>query len=509
MGKIRKKDKTGSIWNPKNLQQEVHAFGYDFSWKTYLLTVLCMLLLIAVIGMFFRLHVGYVAVIMVSALFLLPVLIVDMYRQMYEQKRFSDICDYMEQVLYSFRKEQKVLRALKECYNAFPDGMMKQSIGEAVNYIEAGEVKAEAGILTEALQLIEKRYACEKLHTVHELLISAEERGGEVERSIELLVEDIEVWKRQVYRLQKSKKVCHMDCILSIIVAAFVCGVDMYVMNAVKGMTYASGDINIFDVTVVQWTSFLFVLLCFFAFYKSSKRLTDDWLKKELPKEKLLLKSYEYVASYDEGREQKRSVLMALPLLLLGVLFYFFISKAGSIIFLVIAAFILFQHRFSYRMSRRDVERALYQVFSEWMMDMSLLLQTNNVQVAIMKSIPKAEKILRGELEALSERIRKEPGDVRSYTVFCEKYDIPEIGTCMKMLYSISESGAGDVQTQIENLVCHVHKLQEKEAEIRNENISFQMRSICFYPVAGTSVKLFVDMTAGTFLILNLFQMAF
>ena len=96
-GRNRKNAKSagdaGSIWNPKNLQKEVHAFGYDFSFKTYLLTVLAVLLLIAVVGIFFKLQAVYVAAIVIAALLMLPVLIMDVYRRMYEQKRFSDVCD--------------------------------------------------------------------------------------------------------------------------------------------------------------------------------------------------------------------------------------------------------------------------------------------------------------------------------------------------------------------------------------------------------------------------------
>lgn len=512
-GRKRKNAKSagdvGSILNPKNLQKEVHAFGYDFSFKTYLLTVLTVLLLIAVVGIFFKLQAAYVAAIGIVALLLLPVVVMNVYRRMYEQKRFSDVCDYMEQILYAFQKERKILASLEECREVFSDGMMKQGVTEAIAYIKAGQIKTDAGIFAEAFQQIEKRYPCEKLHTVHELLVNAEERGGDVENSIRLLIEDIEVWKRQVYSLQKSKKTCHTECILSIIAAAVVCGIDMYVMESVKNMMQTSKDVSVFSVTPVQLTSFFFVLICFFAFYKSSKKMTDDWLSKKVENEEQLIKSYEYVASYDENKEQVKSVMLSLPFFAGAVLSYFFVAPAVSIICIVIAVFLLFQHKFSYNMMKKEVKEALYQAFSEWMMDMSLLLQTNNVQVAIIKSIPRAERIMQSELLTLAERIKMNPGDIRSYAAFCETYDIPEISTCMKMLYSISESGGGDVQKQIENLIMHVHALEEKEAELRNENISFKMRSISFYPVVGTSAKLFIDMTMGTLLLLQMFQTAF
>lgn len=504
--KVKRQKQAGSIWNPKNLQKEVHAFGYNFHWKTYLLTIMCVLLLIAAVGVFYQLEIPYTVAAIFVALLLLPVLVVYMYKRMYEQKRFADVADYMEQVLYSFRKERKVFQALRECYDAMPDGMMKQTIGDAVGHMEAGQAGVEDDFLSEALHLIEKRYPCDKLHTVHELLISAEQRGGEVEHSIELMIEDIEVWKRQIYGLQKNKEICHLDCILSIIAGAVFCGLDMYIMNMVGGMAATGEKPSLFELTAVQISSFAFVLLCFYTFYKSSKRLTGDWLKKDRSNEKALQKSYEYVMEFSEEKEQKKSLLMAVPFLIGSIACYMLVGGAASVICLIIAGFLMVQHRISYNMSMKDVRDALYRVFPEWLMDMALLLQTNNVQVSIAESSVKAETILKQELDDLLARIKDEPENIRSYTAFCEKFDVPEISTCMKMLYSISEAGAGDVQVQIGNLVSHVHQMQEQEAQVQNENVSFRMRAICFYPIAGTSAKLLVDMLMGMFLMFQLFQ---
>ena len=509
MRKVKKRTgRPGSIWNPVNLQKEVHAFGYNFYWKTYFLTILCMLSLIIAVSIFFQMRMRYILIVIAASLGMLPVLIINMYKRMYEQKRFSDVVDYMEQILYSFEKEHKILKALKECRDAIPEGRMKQAVSDAVSYIEYGGKMNGENLYGDALQMIEKRYYCSRLHMVHELLISAEERGGAMEQSANLMIEDIEVWKRQVYGLQKNKKAYHIDCILSIIMAAFVCGLDMYIMNSVKSMTYVENDISIFGITAVQVTSFIFMLLCLFTFYKSSKRLAEDWMEQIGKKEKTLNNSYEYVMKYDAAREGKKSIFMAIPFLAIAILSCFKISKILGIVFAGIGCFLLVQHKFNYNMSKKEVEKALYKMFSAWMMDMALLLQTNNVQVAVAKSTTRAEGILKEELDMLLKRITDEPEDVKAYLQFCENFNVPEIATCMKMLYSISVSGTGNAGEQIANLIGHVHRMQEKEAELQNEEISFKMHMICAYPVVGTSGKLLVDMLMGTLLIFQLFQNA-
>lgn len=501
----RGKDRRGGIWNPVNLQKEVHAFGYNFKWSNYLLTVFSVILLLAAVGMFYKLKTAYFVPVLIVMLALVPVFLTDMYHRMYEQKRFADVTDYMEQVLYAFRKEGRILGALRECHDAMPDGLMRQTVGEAAAYIEQGNSRTGRGVAYEALEKIEEVYGCGRLHTVHELLLNMEERGGTAENSVALLLDDLECWKRQVYGLQGSKKKSHLDNIMSIVMAVFVCGADMYVMNLVKDMTDRESGASIFAMAPVQISSFLFLLACILIFYKSTRRLVKDWLQKDRADEEAVLAAWAYVRNYDEGRELRKSLLLALPLLAAAVLCYLWVTPVISVICILLMVFFLVQHRFSHSMYMRDVKNALYMAFPEWMMDMALLLQTNNVQVAIAKSAPRAEKVLQKELELLERRIGENPDDVRSYTDFCGGFDIPEITSCMKMLYSISESGSGDAERQIANLIANVHKLQERQAEIRNASVAFSMQMIFFYPVAATSVKLLVDMTSGMLLVFQLF----
>ena len=495
--KSREEWKLGSIWNPMNLQKEVHRYGYNFEWKAYLLTIFFVFLLIGAVGMFFKLEVAYIVAVGVVALFMLPVLIIDMYRRMYEQKRFADVTDYMEQILFSFRKERKVLPALRECEAALPDGQMRAAIREAVTYVEAGTATTEGGVYTEALALIEKRYPCKKIHTVHELLVSAEERGGDVGTSIDLMVEDIEVWKRQVYELQKDKKVGHTDCIFSIVGAALTSGLAVYLMDQVKNTMGSDTVASIFTLLPVQLTSFVLILICLFTFAGSSRKLVQDWMDGK--KKKDVLHAYEYLMHYDAGKEGRKSILLSLPFLVIAIVCIAFDLPVAAVIFVVLTVFMLFQHKVNCSVYRSDVKNALYEALPEWMFDMALLLQYNNVQVS------HAEPILQPELTALVERIRKDPDEIQSYLQFFAGVDIPEIATCMKMLYSMSNDGTGNMQVQISNLVAHVNKLREKELELKNEKIVFQARIMVMYPVAATTVKLLIDMASGTVLLFQLF----
>ena len=78
------------LLNPKNLQKEVDAYGYHYSWKSHAALLLCALTGIGAVGMLFQLQRLYFAAVVAAVIVTLPVLVLDMYKGMYEQGRFAD-----------------------------------------------------------------------------------------------------------------------------------------------------------------------------------------------------------------------------------------------------------------------------------------------------------------------------------------------------------------------------------------------------------------------------------
>lgn len=487
------------LLNPKNLEKEVDRYGYHWSWKSHMLLTLGVLVGIGAVGVIFKLRTGYMIVMMAAMVLLLPVLVLDVFLKMFEQRRFSDAATYMEQMLYSFQKSGKILIALKETGELFEEGQMRQAIQEAIWYIERGCAKTKEGVLREALDIIEKIYECSKMHMVHELLRNAETYGGETEQSMLLLLEDLELFKRRGYKLQKDKKNSHRDNIISIIVATVLCAVALYVLDAMKGLFVATkAPFEIFQVTVIQCSSLLFILISLFIFAKSTKSLTRNWLKENGTKEaKYLLESYETVMNYDDKKAKKKSLFWAVLPLAAAVVCFFFQKKVPGVFFLLCGCFMLMQHKVGYALAKRDVTEELYIAFPQWLMEIGLLLQSNNVQVSIGKSIETAPIILKPELEKLVERLQQAPDKLTSYTDFCRNFDIPEASSCMKMLHAISEAGTGNAKIQIHELMKRVNEMQGMADEIRNKNISFQMKMIFSYPVFAATAKLLTDLTVG------------
>lgn len=363
--KVEKKSKIRWLWllNPNNLAKEIHVYGYDFSWLTHAFFIIGSVIGISAIGLLYKLRPEYLIIAIIVAVALIPMCIEQIYKQMFEQKRFADVLEYMDQMLYSFQKTGKILSALQETRESFKEGNMKECIDKAIEHIIGGKTFDENGALEkEALEMIEEKYMCDKIVTMHDLLYNSEDTGGDNKNSILLMLEDIENWKKRGYTLLATKKTAHIDNIISI------------------GMASA---------------------------------------------------------------------------LTLSVLY-----------------------TFNY--------------------------MNNNVHVSLAKSMKNAPVIIQKELEKLMERLEQNPDSIESYGSFFKEFDAPEIQSCMKMLYSISENGVGDSDQQIKNLIESVNKLQGKADELNNESIAFKMKMIFTYPVLVASLKLLVDMTVGLLVTLQI-----
>ena len=135
--------------------------------------------------------------------------------------------------------------------------------------------------------------------------------------------------------------------------------------------------------------------------------------------------------------------------------------------------------------------------FPEWLMDLSLLLQNNNVYVSLQKSYENAKELLKPEIELLLFRIESNPEDVRSYTAFFEKFEVHEINSCMQMLYALSETGNGDAETQMKRMIEGIYEMRGEAQRLEEERVKMKAGANFFYPIAAACVKMTIDMTFG------------
>ena len=370
--------------------------------------------------------------------------------------------------------------------------------------MEYGHPVGEQGVLREGLQKIERYYACDKLATVHELLLNTEEYGGDVEASVTLVLEDIERFKKRGYQLQAEKRKSHTDNVISIVVAVLLCAAALYLLNEMQEMFTSEADVSVFTVPVIQISSMVFLLLLLAFYVKSVRSLTADWLEeKPLYDTAYIRHSYELVMGYEKKAQQYRRLIPAGIVTMTAFVFWTVGWRITGILLLVTGLLVAMQPRISYRIAERDVTAELYQVLPRWLFEMVLLLQNNNVQMAITKSAQHAPAVLGSELAELCARMDERPDQLQTYTDFCKKFDLPEMLSCMKMLHAFSENGTGDIDVQMNHLIERVVLMQERADVLRSEERAFRMKLIFAYPVLAATGKLLADLTVGMALMMQ------
>lgn len=487
--KKKEKVKLHELLNPANLRKEIDSYGYEFSLGKYSILIAVICGGVAALGMFFSLNWKYTAVIILFFLALLPGIILDAYRNMYEHKRFLDMSDYMEQILYSFKNSQKILTALKDTASLPFRGKMRQTVQKAADYIEAGAVQEEGKLYQEAFAVIEKEYPNRRLAAIHKFLLSAEKNGGDNTDSVELLLKDKNIWADNVLVLQEErrsrKNLVFAALLLTVAFAAIFQGI-YRVMPPEYGIVNSS---------VMQTAAAIYLMVDIWIFRKANQEIAKSWIaEEENPEEERFIRYYHDVMGYDEKKERKLSRMLGIPVLIIAGILFLIEFKIASAVAAVIAVFLLNQHKIGYRTAYNRVVKEINRAFPQWLMQMALLLQTNNVRRAISQSAEEAPAILRPALQELSQKLMEEPDSPELFNSFLEKFELSSIQSAMQMLYSMSTLGSGEVKTQIRALIERNSSLLDKTEKLKNEEKLTKIVTLFYAPQLTISAYLMVGM---------------
>ncbi|MDD6451303.1 MAG: hypothetical protein PUF56_05140, partial [Lachnospiraceae bacterium] len=124
----------------------------------------------------------------------------------------------------------------------------------------------------------------------------------------------------------------------------------------------------------------------------------------------------------------------------------------------------------------------------------SLLLQTENVQVAILTSFPDAPAVLKSDLDQLIRDLEQDPVSIHPYLNFLKDYTLPEVRSAMKMLYSLSEGKGGEAAGQIRELIQRNQVLQDRSAKLGNEDVMAGMFLLFLSPQLTGGLLMLADM---------------
>lgn len=428
---------------PKLLWDELKRYGYVFSVKRSILMYGMVVAFALLCGKFFRLERMYLLVLCLWCACLFPFFLRNLYRNRYGQRQFVEINSYMEQFLYSFQKSGKILVTLKDVEKLFANGMMHTRIQEAIAYIE--DTYDEDHVEKKALAMIEREYPIHHVAMIHRFALQVEEKGGEYGEAIRLMLDARRMWADRSYELLKEKKRKRTQILISVLVSLLLCSVFVYVAERVS--------LSITGFAIVKVVTLLTLLLDIWIFYVADRKLSVESMD-ETYDEKELLRQYEKVKRSEEKKH----------------------AELGT------------------RIAKKNVSRALQKMFPQWLLEVSLLLQSENVQVAIMESYDEAPVLMKPALRELIQKLQLRPTDMEPYLEFLQEYALPEVQSSMKMLYALSEGTGGNANHQISDIIRRNQLLLDQAQKMKNEDALGGLYALFLAPQLTGGAKMLVDM---------------
>ena len=120
------------------------------------------------------------------------------------ERKFEEVSEYLDMLLYAFVKEEKVERALVNVDAAMVDGPMRGVLQKAIDHMHM--TFDETDVMRDSLQMIEREYACSRIKNVHDFIVHVEIYGGAIERPVELLLADKKRWERLPMELHMENR---------------------------------------------------------------------------------------------------------------------------------------------------------------------------------------------------------------------------------------------------------------------------------------------------------------
>ena len=429
----------------KKLSDELVKYGYVFSLPKVIITYLLMVVFTILLGLFFQLDAVFIVALCICACLMLPLYIRNYNYNRYQQQRFSDVNVYMEQFMYSFMKTGKILSTLYDVKELFPKGKMCDVINKSIKYIK--DTYEESDVEGKALEIISDEYQYEGLKTMHGFALSVEANGGAYISCMQLILEARRMWADRVYEQMKIRKHQKVLVLMSIITSLILCSVLYYMSDRM--------DVSVGSEMISQIVTFVVIFLDMWIYYLADRKLSVDFLEEDNKDDEIMVAKYKRFQKYKE--------------------------KPSS-------------HYLSIRIARKQLTRAFEKEFPRWLLQVSLLLQSENVQVAIFKSLKDAPVLMQDELAKLILELKSEPTSMKPYNNFLEDYNMPEVRSAMKMLFSLSEGTGANASDQIEDIIRRNQQMMNKAEKLRMEDTASGMYALFLAPQLTGGCKLLVDM---------------
>ena len=399
------------------------------------------------------------------------------------ERKFREVSEYLDTLLYSFVKEEKVERAMVDTEAAMVDGPMRTLLQKAIDHLHM--TFDETDVMRDSLRMIEKEYPCGRMETVHDFLVHVECYGGEIEKPVSLLLTDKNRWEKRMELAMKERKKMFTDIVMSIAVSLAICGMILYLPVM---------EVDISGNVICQVLTAVVIFLDDLIFTHAQKYRAVDWLTidfKTKDEDRKKIKDY---YQYNPKKDKRLSIVLTVLTGILTAAAFYFGKQALTAVGFLLMTLMANQHKVGRSLARKNLIQSIKCAFPGWLLDLVLLLQSENVQMALVKSQENVPGVLEYDLNLLVDRLQMEPESAEPYHAFLKEFQVPEVHSAMSMLFSISMGNSSRADRQIGELINRNMEMLDAAEKGRLKNLNSGMYLLFLAPVLTASLKLLIDM---------------
>lgn len=415
------------IKRPRNRWKELISQGEAFSKKEVMLLYGAVGILCLLLGRGMELRAPFWITGTALCLIQVPGIYYRHRKAVCEQKRFTVANAYLTQMTQAFGASGKVILALRETRDTFPQGGMRQLLNHALSQIE----KSCDVALTqqEVLEEIYRQYECERIRVLHDFMSKAEQRGGSFQEEFRLLESIRRLWEKARWDYRRNLITIRNMVSLEYLFLIWIC---IYILHQFPE------DLQILELPLVQCLN-TFLIVCFFlVFFQMDKRLCRSMLADR--------GSTGGKRSGKQLQKEKHRPILPAPI----------------------------YRAWIHRRTRAEIIRE----FPGWLFDLLLLLQKDTVPVALARSMHHIPKVLEEPVARLVERLKEDPRSPEAYFSFLAQYKIPEMEGIMRKLYALS-MGSG-IRREVMELMIETNLNLLSEAEQRRLKFRGDILSVSY-----------------------------
>lgn len=159
---------------------------------------------------------------------------------------------YIELLLCSYKRLGHIKLALQDCQEVFEaDSRMGRAIAKAIHKLKTGEGTEKGSITERALCEIATVYKSRRINLVHHFISRVESMGGSVAESLDILLGDLQMWKRRTMLYHKKKQYIGRECMLASLFAILLCYLSQLLIPGELRADFVNSTIYQVSTTVV------------------------------------------------------------------------------------------------------------------------------------------------------------------------------------------------------------------------------------------------------------------